>query len=251
MDVFQAVFAGAFGLFFGSFFGVLIDRIPRGESILWGRSHCDFCKKPLRWFELIPVVSFIMQRGRCKRCKKRLSASYPAIELATALLFILIVLLSPLPIIDFVLFPCLLLLFVTDLKYEILPDVWIGVACIAAITRLIFLTGISGDLLPYLLSAVGAMVFFWSIWAITHGKGMGFGDVKLAFFIGLLLGYPLTLIGLFGAFLTGAIVGVILIIAAKKRMKSHVPFGPFLLASTLVVFLFAQPFLSLWYTYWN
>lgn len=245
------MFAGVFGLFFGSFFGVLIDRIPKGESVLWGRSHCDFCKKPLRWFELIPVISFMLQRGRCVRCKKKLSISYPMLEFVTAALFVLVAAFSPLPFVDIILFSCLLLLFVTDLKYELLPDIWIIGGIIAAAARLFMLYGITSLLVPYFLSALGAAAFFWSIWAITRAKGMGFGDVKLAPLLGLMLGFPLTLIGLFGAFLTGAIVGVILILSGKKRMKSHVPFGPFLIGSTVVVFLFAQPFLSLWYTYWN
>lgn len=218
------------GLAVGSFLNVLSDRLPRGESVLWGRSHCDFCKKTLRWFELIPVFSFVMQRGRCVRCHKSLSVQYPLVEIITGLGFVYVY-----PRIDYmIIFSSLLVLFISDLKYQILPDSMIVVGSLVALLH------------PHFLSAAGSFAFLYFLWAVTRGRGMGFGDVKLAFFMGLFLGYPGIITAFYIAFLTGAFVGVILIMQGKKQWKSTIAFGPFLILGTALAWaLPSWNFLSL------
>ncbi len=221
------------GLAVGSFLNVLIDRLPNGESVLIGRSHCDFCKKTLRWYELLPVISWIMQGGKCRRCHKRLSIQYPLIELVTAVGFIFLYQLlasSMLSLFAYALiFSSLLVIFVADFKYQIIPDSMIAAGILGALLVLFFPMNHKLFIMNYIFSAVGASLFFLTLWFITRGRGMGFGDVKLAFLLGLLLGFPRIIVAFYIAFLTGALVGVILILSGKKSLKSNVPFGPFLI----------------------
>lgn len=239
-----------FGLVVGSFLNVLADRLPQGETVLWGRSHCDWCKKPLRWFELVPIVSFILQGGRCLRCHKPLSIQYPLVELITALGFVWIFVNYPLTlsllVSYYVLFSSLLVLFISDLKYQILPDSMIVIGSLGALVILVLSPASLTTLLPHLLSAAGSFAFLYIIWAVTRGRGMGFGDVKLAFLMGLLLGYPGIIIAFYGAFLTGAVAGVILILAGKKGWKSKIAFGPFLIFGTAVAVIWGHQILLWW-----
>jgi len=221
-----------FGLLVGSFLNVLIDRLPFGENILWGRSHCDHCKKPLRWYELIPVFSYIFQRGNCLRCHKPLSIQYPMVELATALGFLYF---YP-QFIYWIIFSTLLVLFVADLKYQIIPDSMVLIGVLAS-------AWVGG----FWLAGLGSFAFLYVLWAATRGRGMGFGDVKLAFLMGLLLGYPAVIIAFYVAFLTGAMVGVILMIRRRVGWKSKIAFGPFLVLGTIVAFVWG-PYIQKW---WN
>ncbi len=241
------------GLCLGSFANVLIDRLPRGLDVIGGRSRCDRCKKTLRWFELIPLLSFFMQRGRCLRCHKPISIQYPLVELITAigLLYMYIYYSYSLPLVVAysLIFFSLLVIFVADGKYQIIPDSMIVAGVIGVVMKgmsHIGTTSLMADVQNRLLSGLGASVFFLLLWRITRGRGMGLGDVKLAFLIGLFLGYPLTVVSLYLAFLTGAVVGVILMIAGQKSLKSRIAFGPFLVAACVEVFLWSEVFLSLW-----
>ncbi len=208
------------GLCVGSFLNVLADRLPRDESVFWGRSHCDYCKKPLRWYELIPVVSFVLQAGRCRRCRKKLSLRYPLIELITGAAFVM------LPAQYWVLFSSFLVIFIADFTTQIIPDSMLLAAAANAL--------VVG---PHFLSALAAGAFFYMLWFVTRGRGMGFGDVKLAAVLGLFLGYPRIIVAVYAAFLTGAAVGVILMLAGKKGWKSKIAFGPFLILGTVVSLL--------------
>lgn len=223
-----ALFLFILGLLVGSFCNVLIDRLPNGENVLVGRSHCDFCKKTLRWYELIPVFSYFLQGGRCKRCKKKLSFQYPIVELVTAIGFVLLL---PHPVAFYLLFISLLVIFVSDLKFQIIPDSMIILGCLVAVWH-----GM------HLIPALCSFAFFYLLWIITRKKGMGFGDVKFAFLMGLLLGFPGVVLSLYISFLTGAFVGVILMIEKKKGWKSAIAFGPFLVLGTVIVLVW-QTFL--------
>jgi len=216
------------GLCVGSFLNVLADRLPRGESVLWGRSHCDYCKKTLRWYELIPVISYIAQRGRCLRCHKPLSLQYLLVEIITGLGFVF---LYP-NMLNMIIFSALLVLFISDFKYQILPDSMILVASLAALVH------------PHFVAAAASFGFLYLLWAVTRGRGMGFGDVKFALFMGLFLGYPQIIVAYYIAFLTGAVAGVILILAGKKGWKSKIAFGPFLIAGTVIAHLWGQNILQ-------
>lgn len=220
------VFLFIFGLLVGSFVNVLIDRLPRGENVLWGRSRCDHCKKTLRWFELIPIFSFLIQRGRCRRCRKKLSIQYPLVELATGIGFTF---LHSFPLC--LLFISLLVIFVADCKYQIIPDSMIVLGILGALWAGAHLT-----------PAIGSFAFLYLLWVVTRGRGMGFGDVKFAFLMGLFLGFPGVVAAFYVAFLTGALVAVILILGRKKTWKSKIAFGPFLVVGTAGVWIW-QTFL--------
>lgn len=224
-----------FGVCIGSFLNVLIDRLPVGESVLWGHSHCDYCKKRLRWFELIPLFSFLVQGGTCRRCHAKLSIQYPLIELLTGLLFVLV------PYHVLVIVCCMFVIFVADIKFKIIPDEIL----IIMLLSLLF----SYRSLETIWTAIGGFLFFWLLWFGTRGKGMGFGDVKLAGVIGFGLGYPLTIVSFYIAFLTGALVGVILMIAGSVGMKSKIAFGPFLLIGAVLAYAWGSGFEALWYRF--
>jgi leader peptidase (prepilin peptidase) / N-methyltransferase len=232
------------GLCVGSFLNVLVDRLPKEESIVKGRSHCEKCKKELAWFDLIPLVSFLSLQGKCRYCRTPLSLYYPVVEFATGVLFVTTLSLSGgfriydlrfMISLGYYLFitSSLIVVFFTDLKYGIIPDKVIVPAILISFLYLILNTNYL--ILPHLLSALGACLFFLILFLITKGKGMGFGDVKFAFLMGLVLGFPNIIVSLYIAFLTGAIVGCILIIWRKRKLKgASIPFGPFLVLGTFI-----------------
>jgi prepilin signal peptidase PulO-like enzyme (type II secretory pathway) len=244
-----------FGLFIGSFLNCVIYRTEKGKSFLKGRSFCPHCRRILHWQDLVPVLSYAFLRGKCRHCRKKISIQYPLVELATGILFVLVFLLSGFGIWDFInicfffLASCfLIIIFVYDLKHFIIPDKFlfplIGIVVIYRIFE--FLSQSNHSVLNYLFSAIFASAFFLTIYLISRGKWMGFGDVKLAFFMGFFLGYPNIIGALFFAFMIGAIIGLGLIFMHKKTLKSEVPFGPFLIASTFI-FLFWGAAIINWY----
>ncbi len=222
---------------------VVADRIVRDETFVKGKSYCEFCKHPLSFFDLLPIISFLYLRGKCRYCGKKLSWYYPISELVTAFVFaintVVIGIASPiLLLITLFIVSCFLIILFADIKYGIIPDkivypLFVGIL----IFRL--LTGVH-TLLPYVFSALGAGIFFLLLFLITKGRGMGFGDVKYAVVMGLFLGFPGIIYGLYIAFLTGAFVSFILILWKRKKIKSTIPFGPFLVFGTLSVFFFPQ-----------
>jgi len=234
------------GLAVGSFLNVIIDRLPINKSIVKGRSYCDHCKKTISWYDLIPIFSFMILGGRCRFCKKKISAYYPLVEFISGVNFILvyyytkpefsnitsILVFSSLLVIT----SGLLVILFTDNKYLIIPD---EILLIIFVATLIKIAAISPAGFPgSLLTAIMSFMFFYFIVFITRGKGMGGGDVKLAFVIGFLHPYFGALISFYLAFLTGAVVSVILILAGKKKLGQKIPFGPFLVIGCyLVIFL--------------
>lgn len=241
-----------YGLVFGSFSNVLIDRLESGESVLWGRSHCDHCKKTLRWYELIPVLSFLIQLGKCRRCHHPLSLQYPLIELVTAVGYVWLYATIPFGlayIAAAAIFSASIVILIADYKYRIIPDEMVVIGSVAAVAYILITKQHSYDIVLHIASALGAMAFFYALWFGTKGKGMGFGDVKLAAMLGLTLGYPGILFALYTAFLTGAMVGVILILTRNKTLKSKIAFGPFLLLGLLVGVVFERQLLQIWNMY--
>ncbi|HYM64890.1 MAG TPA: prepilin peptidase, partial [Candidatus Sulfotelmatobacter sp.] len=201
------------GLFFGSFFGVIIDRTEKGKSIVKGRSKCDFCKKELSVLDLIPVLSFIFLKGKCRYCDKKLSLFYPLIEISAGLIFSLAYLYSPL--IDstgnynfsflyfLFIFSSLLILFFQDLKYGILSDKIIILTTIVSLFYFILFQ--NQEFINHLLTGIFSFVFFVLIslvfYFLTKKQGMGGGDIKLSFLLGLILGFPGAFISFYIAFL--------------------------------------------------
>lgn len=233
------------GLFIGSFLNVLVDRLPKKQNVIKGRSKCDKCKRELGVLDLIPLLSFVFLKGRCRYCHTPLSYFYPVIELSTGILFVLTYALFnfQFPIFNFQLIYYLLMIaffiviFFTDLKYGIIPDKIILSAVVVSIFYLFFLNPKS--LIFNLASGFGAFLFFIMIsfifYALTKKQGMGGGDIKLSFLLGLFLGFPGILVSLYLAFLTGAIIAIILILWKKKALlRDALPFGPFLIIGTII-----------------
>ncbi len=242
-----------FGLIVGSFLNCIIWRVSIKKSFLKGRSICPKCKHQLNFFDLIPLFSFLALKGKCRYCQKKISWQYPLVELATGFIFLLVSILFwnnlSLMIFLLIIFSFLIIIFVYDLKHLIIPDnVLVPAIIIAALYRIIEGLFISKSLLSlyYLLSIAVPCGFFLLIYLLSKGKWIGFGDVKLAILLGLILGWPNILLGLFLSYLIGGIIGIGLVIISKKQMKSEVPFAPFLIAGTMIAVLFGTPILN-WY----
>ena len=247
MEIIFSIILFIFGLIIGSFLNVVILRLKTGDNIVNARSHCVRCKYTLPWYDLIPLVSFIQLKRKCRSCKGAIAWQYPVVELATGLLFVAMVRLA-LP--DFLLAGYWLLLacffiviFVYDLKHFIIPDKVIYPAIGVAFAYNVYQ---HEAFLQALLAGVAASAFFLLIVLVSRGAWMGLGDVKLALLMGLFLGFPAIVVALFLAFLIGAIIGIGLIVAHKKTMKSEVPFGPFLILGTFLALFWGQEII-LWY----
>ena len=232
-----------FGLAVGSFLNCIIYRLEKKQSFLKGRSFCPHCKHTLAWQDLIPVVSFLILKGKCRYCHKKISWQYPLVELATGIIFLLIFYFQQ-PIFYFFITPFLLIIFVYDLKHFIIPDKVIYPAI--AISLIYNLLDWSRFGIDVFLAAFGAAGFFLVIVLLSKGKWMGVGDIKLAFLMGLILGSPNILVALFFAFLAGAIMGIGLIALSRKSLKSEVPFGPFLVGGTFLAMFCGQSIVE-WY----
>jgi prepilin signal peptidase PulO-like enzyme (type II secretory pathway) len=253
-----AFFLFVMGAAFGSFINVLSDRLPREETIL-GRSHCENCKHILEWYDLIPIFSFLQIGGKCRYCKTKLSFYYPLSEIMTGLAFIVTWFYAPVhqfsngvisPEIEIIIrsvylivISGMIVVFLSDLKTQIIPDSMQVVLLVCGIVlRLIeghFQITVLGHLF---IEGILVMVPILLLYVGTKGKGMGFGDVKLAFVIGVLFGLKLGFIILYLAFVFGAVAGVALIIKKKKKLKSKIAFGPYLILA-MAAGLFLQPLL--------
>ncbi|MGZ4127483.1 MAG: prepilin peptidase [Actinomycetota bacterium] len=254
MEAIGIALAALFGLIFGSFANVVVHRVPLKESIVHPRSRCQSCGTELRARDNIPVVSWLLLRGRCRYCGAPISARYPAIELLTAALFGLAAWRIR-PATDLVAFLPLLWVLVVlsfiDLEHKLLPNRIVGPALATGVV----LTGVAAALGPgagawVRALAGGAVAFgFFLLLAIISPRGMGMGDVKLSSVLGLALGYlgwGRLFVGLLLSFIAGAVGGIGLIAARKAGMKSEVPFGPYLALGTIVSILFGGPLVRAW-----
>lgn len=227
------------GASIGSFLNVLIDRLPNGEPIT-GRSHCDHCKKKLSWLDLFPICSFILLKGKSRCCHKKLSWQYPLVEMITGLSFLLIFNSKFLIFNTLILWgitSSLIVIFFSDLKYHLISDYILIVLAIFSwlyhwqdISRLMF----------FLVS--GAIVAFpiFLLYYLSKERAMGLGDVYLSAIIGFLLGWKEGFLALYIAFVTGAIFGLILIITRKKKIKSKIALGPFIVLGTVIMMFWGE-----------
>ncbi len=247
--------AFVFGIIIGSFLNVFIYRFHTGKS-LSGHSHCLSCGTRLRWFELFPLFSYLALQARCRTCSCRVTPRYFAVELLTGVLFVLCLTLTLNPILLGLLWfivSVLVVITVYDLYHFIIPD---GLT-IALTVGAVILVGYQRWLSPagwidfhwYLLAPLGGVFFFYFLWKISGGKWLGFGDVKLAFPLGLLVGPSLVFSFVVLAFWVGAAISLLILGFYKLRrgkahlhltsqaltMKSAVPFAPFLVASCLII----------------
>lgn len=240
-----------FGTMVGSFLNVVILRLKDNEKFIRGRSHCPKCKSKLKWYENIPLLSFIFLLGKCKHCKQKISWQYFLVELATGLLFLLAFL--NINIINiylfyyFIILSFLIIIFVYDLKYYLILD---KISIPAIIFVLIFKISTSpNSLTSLILSILSAIVisgFFLLQFIISKGKWIGGGDIRLGFLMGIILGWQMSLIALFLGYVLGLIISLPLLIAGRKKMKSEVAFGTFLVASTIITMFYGDKILE-WY----
>lgn len=239
------------GICIGSFLNVLIDRLPIGKDIVYGRSHCDYCSRSLSWYELFPIISWIIQSGKSRCCGKKLSPQYPFVELVTGIVFVFLYFWlhsNLLLLISYALISIAVIVLIgSDLKFELLPTPLLFVWGLGVGLRFIALHISLLDIVyRYAIPSIGAGIFFFLLWFFSKGRAMGDGDIWLAILIGLVTGYPGIIIALYVAFLTGAIVGVILILGRIKTLKSHIPFGPFLMFGMIVEQWFGTSIYSWW-----
>jgi prepilin signal peptidase PulO-like enzyme (type II secretory pathway) len=254
----EIIFSIIGGLVIGSFLNVIIHRLYAGGSVLLGRSHCVHCKKELAAYDLIPVISFFLLRGRCRNCKKKISWQYPIVELITAVVFILFALNTKYSILNTevafsLFFACsFIVIAVFDWKHYLILDKvifpLIGLAAVFSVIRDIanHSFGLNGHFIPGLLAGLGLVLFFGFQYFVSQGRWIGFGDVKFGFLLGMVLGWPLSLCMLMMAYFSGAIIGVMLIALGKKEISSQVPFGTFLGFSAIITMLYGEQITN-WY----
>ncbi len=222
---------------------MVAHRIPKSEGIVSGRSRCPHCGRTIRAVENIPVLSYLMLRGRCRGCGTRISIRYPLIELATGALFALAAWKFELTVTGVVFaafFWVLVVLTAIDLEHKLLPNRVVYPTFAAGWAGLALAAAVDSDLDRLAEAALGALIFggFFFLVAFVYPAGMGGGDVKLAFVLGTFLGYlgapGVVLVGMFLSFLTGALGGAAAMALTGAGRKTQVPFGPFLAAGTIV-----------------
>ena len=214
------------------------------------RSFCDYCGRQLEWSENVPILSWLIQKGKTRCCGKKLPVSYPIVELLMGILFLIYEMMmtprsggaSVLFIFGLLIIVFLVFSAVFDLKYMILPDFSTIILIVLSFLGVIF---DEANIIPYLLSALVASGFLLILNFFTKGKGMGMGDVKLAIFMGLFLGHPKTIVAFYVAFIVGAIFGLILMILKKANKKSQVPFGPFMIFGFFVAWWWGEKIVEL------
>lgn len=239
------ILAGIFGLIIGSFLNVVVWRVPRGESIAHPPSHCPACGAEVRPRDNVPVVSWLLLRGRCRDCKAPISIRYPLVEAGTAVVFVLLAArigLEPeLP--AFLYFGAIgVALALIDLDVKRLPNVIVLPSYVVAAVLLGAAAIFGNDWGSYLRAGLGmaALFAFYFVLALVYPAGMGWGDVKLAGVLGAYLGWlgwAEVVTGAFLGFLFGGLVGMVLMVIGKAGRKSKIPFGPFMLVGALVAVL--------------
>ena len=234
------------GTVLGSFSNVCIHSLPRGESIIHPTSHCPHCKTPIKPRHNIPIISFIFLKGRCAYCGSPISPRYPLVELVSGIMYLLLFrhFGFNLSFVIYALFSsALLIVFFIDLEHQVIPDSITIPGMAVGIVTSFFLPAASP--LNCLLGLIGGGGLFFLIASVRKG-GMGGGDIKFAALIGSFIGWKMTLLTAFIAFLAGALVGITLIILKKKKRKDPIPFGSFLSAGALVSLLWGAELIR-WY----
>lgn len=240
MDIYYTISFFIFGTLFGSFFGVIGSRLPLGESIIYPSSHCTNCGHFLRPYELIPIFSFLFQKGKCTKCKTKLSWKYPLYELATGILFSLCYVLFkftwPL-IIGITFVSAIMIIVISDIEYYIIPDEVIVFSSILLLIELFLIHGWKASLL-HLLSGTCSFILMYGVKCLGDfafkKESMGGGDIKLMFLIGLVIGFPMSIITIFLSSFIGLPISLFILFYKKTNI---IPFGPFLgIAAILILF---------------
>ena len=251
MTLFALLVVGVVGLMLGSFFNVCIARLPRGESVVTPPSHCPNCNTPIKWYDNIPVVSFLVLGAKCRACRAPISIRYPLVELTTAVAFVLQAIAFPDDLVllasRLVLTSMLIVLFGTDYDTQRLPNVITLPGIVVGIGFSFFTPpGIVSSLIG---AALGAGILFAVRWTWRKLRGvdaMGLGDVKMLAMIGAFLGWRQVWVVLFFASLTGAVTGVLLTMRPGRSMQTRLPFGTFLAIAAYAASIVGERLLT-WY----
>ncbi|MBE2933982.1 prepilin peptidase [Anoxybacillus flavithermus] len=241
------VFVSVLGLLLGSFYNVVGLRVPKGESIVAPRSHCPHCKRTLTAFELIPVVSYVLQKGKCRACSARISFFYPFVELSTAILFTLAPLFvgwSAEIVVSWTLISLFVIIFVSDVHYMVIPNrILLFFAPLLLIERITL-----APLTPWWDSLLGSFVGFMMLFliALVSKGGMGGGDIKLFAVIGLALGVKLTVLAFFLSTFVGTMFGLIGMAIGHVKRGEPMPFGPAIVVGTLIAYFFGEAMIDMY-----
>ncbi|WP_010678296.1 prepilin peptidase [Bacillus timonensis] len=246
METILLIYLFIIGLLLGSFFNVVGLRIPNNESIVKPRSHCTSCNRTLTAIDLVPVFSYIFLKGKCRTCGTKISAIYPLIELLTGLLFAFSfykVGFNQELIVALAFVSLLMIITVSDIHYMLIPDkVLLFFLVILGIAR------VCSPVTPWWDSIIGAIVGFGllALIAIVSKGGMGGGDIKLFFLIGLVLGTKETLLAFFLSTLIGAVIGGFGMLIGKIKRNKPIPFGPFIVIGSLMTYYYGDTIIE-WY----
>ena len=253
----------ALGAIVGSFLNVLIYRTVHDQQFVKGRSRCPRCNAMIAWYDNIPILSFLLLRRRCRSCFETISWTYPVVEILTGALFVWWFLIGftffklstePLlylqPIFWLTVGTILIVVFFTDLLYGIIPDVMvallIGISLAYRIALLVSGVYYHIDFSNAILGSALLSLALFGLFVATKGRGFGFGDVKFMFPLGLLMGWPEMIVGIWVSFVSGGVVGVLLLLGGKKKFGQTLPFGPFMIFGTIFALLFGSK-LAGWY----
>ena len=243
MRILYTIFMWVMGLIFGSFYNVVGYRIPNGLSIVKPGSFCPKCNHSLKWYELIPVFSYLFQGGKCRVCKERISIIYPMVEITTGILFAVSYYIFGFSyefILSLIVASFLVIVIVSDINYLIIPDEVTFFFCLLIFFVKLFIEGIYASLLTlvsgvfvffvmYLIMIIGNLIF--------KKESMGGGDVKLMFFVGMIVG---PVLGMFSIFLSSLIALPLSLMVYLKDRNNVIPFGPFILIAVYTIILFGM-----------
>jgi len=242
------------GLILGSFYNVCIYRISKKESIVFPTSYCPKCNHPLKPKDLIPVLSYILLRGRCRYCKDKISIRYPLVEIITALTILLLYSkygLTGRLLAYAILGSILIIISFIDIDKQIIPNILVIIGMVVGISTcsLGFTVSLADALLGLLLGGGTLLIIGLASLLILKKEGMGGGDIKLMGMIGFFLGWEKTLLALVISIYLGGIVSLLLILFKKKQLGQAIPFGPFISLGTLVALVWDMPILSWYFAY--
>ena len=234
------------GLFIGSFLNVVIYRLPKNQSLMYPRSYCPVCKEKLKIIDLIPILSYFINKGKCRYCGNKISFQYPLVESITAFLFLLTFLkygLNTEFIIYILLISSLICVSFIDFRYQIIPNeitfVFIPLGLIFSLIfkHMIFMNSLLGLIIPS-----GLLLLI----AFIYKSGMGIGDVKLIGMIGVFLGWKFALISIFIGALVGSIYGIYIMFIGKGNRKTRIPFGPFISLGAVIMILYGNNLINIY-----
>lgn len=245
------------GASFGSFVNVLIDRSIAGKDWIRGRSVCDYCRKRLAWYDMIPILSYLIYRGKSRCCHRRLSLRHPVVELLFGALFVwwltigfvfFKLVTTPLSMVQPMFWlgigVILAVLSIADWLYGVIlmNGVWLGVAWVVLYRAVLMGFGAySGrDFILSWVAGLAAFGFIWFLRLITKGRGMGDGDPYLIFLTSMLVGYPRVILAVLSAFVVGAIAGIGLLLSGVKQRRDTMPFGPFIVIGAFIALVWGE-----------